>query len=93
MTLNRRHLLQLASGAAALPLLRMAAFGDTYPSRPVRVVVGFPAGQAADSLARIVSQGLSERLKQQFVVENRPGAAAISAAKSSRRRRATATPS
>ena len=74
MTLNRRHLLQLASGAAALPLLRMAAFGDTYPSRPVRVVVGFPAGQAADSLARIVSQGLSERLKQQFVVENRPGA-------------------
>jgi tripartite-type tricarboxylate transporter receptor subunit TctC len=74
VTLNRRHLLQLASGAAALPLLRTAAFADTYPSHPVRVVVGFPAGQAADSLARIVSQGLSERLKQQFVVENRPGA-------------------
>jgi len=74
MTLNRRHLLQLASGAAALPLLRTAAFADAYPSHPVRVIVGFPAGQAADSLARIVSQGLSDRLKQQFLVENRPGA-------------------
>jgi tripartite-type tricarboxylate transporter receptor subunit TctC len=50
------------------------AFADTYPSHPVRVVVGFPAGQAADSLARIVSQALSEHFKQQFVVENKPGA-------------------
>jgi tripartite-type tricarboxylate transporter receptor subunit TctC len=72
--LHRRNLLQLSLGAAALPLLRTAAFAETYPSHPVRVIVGFPAGQAADSLARIVSQGLSERLKQQFVVENRPGA-------------------
>jgi tripartite-type tricarboxylate transporter receptor subunit TctC len=74
VTFTRRSILQLASGAAALPLLPRAAQAETYPTHPVRVIVGFPAGQAADSLARIVAQGLSERLKQQFVVENRPGA-------------------
>jgi tripartite-type tricarboxylate transporter receptor subunit TctC len=74
VTFTRRSILQLASSAAALPLLSRAALADAYPTHPVRVIVGFPAGQAADSLARIVAQGLSERLKQQFVVENRPGA-------------------
>ena len=75
--MKRRHFLQLAAGAAgtaALPALSGFAFADTYPSHPVRVIVGFPAGQAADSLARIVSQALSDRFKQQFVVENKPGA-------------------
>jgi tripartite-type tricarboxylate transporter receptor subunit TctC len=67
-------MLQAAAGLMTFPAFARSGWADTYPSHPVRVVVGFPAGQAADSLARIVSQGLSERLKQQFVVENRPGA-------------------
>ena len=74
MNLPRRKLLQLAVGAAALPAVLRFAFAQSYPSQPVRMIVGFPAGQAADSLARIVAQALSQRLGQQVIVENRPGA-------------------
>ena len=74
MKLPRRQFLQLAAGAVALPATAQFASAQTYPSQPVRMIVGFPAGQAADSLARIVAQGLSQRLGQQFVAENRPGA-------------------
>jgi tripartite-type tricarboxylate transporter receptor subunit TctC len=72
---HRRAFLHLAAGAAALPAVSSIARAQAYPSRPVRIVVGFPAGGAPDIIARIVGQGLSERLGQQFVVENRPGAA------------------
>ncbi len=74
MNLSRRHLLQLAAAAAVVPPFPRFGWADSYPSQPVRMIVGFPAGQAADSLARIVAQALSQRLGQHFVVENRPGA-------------------
>lgn len=72
--MKRRTLLRLAAGAAALPVLRRSVLAQTYPMRPVRIIVGFPAGGVADILARIVGQRLSERFGKQFVVENRPGA-------------------
>ncbi|MFZ0671405.1 MAG: tripartite tricarboxylate transporter substrate binding protein [Pseudolabrys sp.] len=71
--LHRRQFLHLASGAVALPALSRIASAQTYPTRPVRLVVGFAAGQAIDILARLIAQSLSERFGQQFVVENRPG--------------------
>ena len=74
MKLPRRHFLHLAAGAAALPALSRFAWAQSYPSRPVRIVVGLTAGSASDIVARIVGQWLSEHLAQQFVVENRPGA-------------------
>ena len=74
MTIPRRRFLQLACGAAALPALPRAALAQVYPARPVRLMVGFAAGQAIDILARLIGQSLSERLGQQFIVENRPGA-------------------
>jgi len=75
MKLPRRNFLHLAAAAAALPLLSRIARAQAYPARPVRIVVGFPAGGAPDIIARLIGQVLSERLGQQFVIENRPGAA------------------
>src|SRR5262245_14123717 len=75
MNLPRRQFLHLAAGAAALPTVPRFAWAQTYPTRPVRIIVGFAPGGAADIMARLIGQWLSERLGQQFVVENRPGAA------------------
>jgi tripartite-type tricarboxylate transporter receptor subunit TctC len=74
MNLPRRKFLRLAASAAALPVLSCLARAQTYPSRSVRLLVGYAAGGAPDILARLMGQWLSERLSQQFVIENRPGA-------------------
>src|SRR5580693_5808936 len=74
MKLPRRQFLHLAAAAAALPAPWRIARAQTYPARPVRIVVGFPAGNASDIIVHLMAQSLSERLGQQFVVENRPGA-------------------
>ena len=74
MKLPRRKFLHLAVGATALPAVSRFAFAQAYPSRPVRIIVGFPPGGGSDILARLMSQWLSERLNQAFIVENRPGA-------------------
>ena len=74
MKFPRRTFLRLSMGAAALPALPGIAIAQTYPSRPVRIVVGFPPGGSTDIQARLVGQWLSERLGQQFLIDNRPGA-------------------
>jgi len=74
--LARRLLLRLAAGAAALPAVSRSANAQAYPSRTVRIVVGFPPGQAIDISARLMADWLQQRLGQTFIVENRPGAAA-----------------
>ena len=74
MKLLRRKFLHLAAGAAALPAVSRIAQAQTYPSRPVRILVGFPPGSAPDIVARLLGQQLSDRLGQPFVIDNRPGA-------------------
>ena len=74
MKLRRRNFLQMAASAAALPLLSLRASAQAYPTRPVRLIVGFTPGSAPDIVARLMGQWLSGKLDQQFVVENRGGA-------------------
>jgi tripartite-type tricarboxylate transporter receptor subunit TctC len=74
MKLPRRQFLHLAAGAATLPAASRLARAQTYPTRPVRIIVGFPPAGGFDILARLMGQWLSERLDQPFVIENRPGA-------------------
>jgi len=74
MQLRRRDFLQLAAGAAAVPVASGVGQAESYPARPIQIVVGFPAGSGPDIVARLAAQWLAERLGQQFVVDNRPGA-------------------
>src|SRR5215467_1822082 len=74
MKLPHRDFLHLAAGAAALPVVSRIAWAQAYPTRPVRWIVGFAAGGSADIHARLIAQWLSERLGQQFIIENKPGA-------------------
>src|SRR5215475_4280110 len=74
MASSRRRFLRLAGIATALPALSRFAWAQSYPARPVRLIVTFPAGSAPDIIARLAGQYLSERLGQQFVIENKPGA-------------------
>ena len=75
MKLPRRNFLHLAAGAAALPVVSRFAWAQAYPTRPVRLIVGYPPGGAADITARLMGQWLSERLGQPFIIESRPGGA------------------
>ena len=74
MKMHRRRMLQIAAGAAALPVLPRIASALDYPTRPVRLIVGYTAGSAPDIAARLIGQSLSDRLGQQFITENKPGA-------------------
>jgi tripartite-type tricarboxylate transporter receptor subunit TctC len=74
INLRRRTFLHLAAGAAALPAISRISWAQAYPTRPVRIIVGFAAGGAFDIAARLIGKRLSERLAQPFIVENRPGA-------------------
>ncbi len=82
MKLPRRCFLHLAAGAAAVAAVSRVARAQPYPTRPVRIVSGFPPGGVNDTYARLIAQWLSERLGQQFIVENRPGAGGTIAAES-----------
>ncbi len=75
MKLPRRKFLRLTAGAVALPVISRVASAQAYPSRPVRIIVGFAPGSAPDIVARLTGQWLSDRLGQPFLIENRPGAA------------------
>jgi tripartite-type tricarboxylate transporter receptor subunit TctC len=74
MKLPRRNFLHLAAGAAALSAMSRLAWAQAYPTRPVRLIVGFAPAGGTDITARLIGQWLSERLGQQFIIENRPGA-------------------
>jgi len=74
MKLPRRKFLHLAAGAAALPALSRIVWAQAYPTRPVRLILGYAPGNAPDIVARLIGQWLSERLGQPFIIENRPGA-------------------
>src|SRR4051794_9395056 len=74
MNFPRRQFLHLAAGAAALPAVLRVAWAQTYPIRAVRLILGYAPGNAPDIVARLFGQWLSQRLGQQFVIENRPGA-------------------
>jgi tripartite-type tricarboxylate transporter receptor subunit TctC len=74
MKLPRRNFLHLAAGAAALPTVSRVTWAQTYPSRPVRLIVPVAPAGASDITARLMGQWLSEQLGQQFVIDNRPGA-------------------
>jgi tripartite-type tricarboxylate transporter receptor subunit TctC len=74
MSIQRRQFLRLAGGAAIVPALPWVAAAQAYPSRPARILVGYAAGGGVDIAGRLIGQWLSERLNQQFIVENRPGA-------------------
>ena len=73
MKLHRRQFLHLTVGAAALSMLAYSAWAQGYPTKPVNLIVTFPAGSAPDIIARLAGQWLSERIGQQFVIENKPG--------------------
>ena len=75
MKYPRRTFLRLAAGAGALPVVSRVAHAQIYPTHPVRIIVGFPAGSTTDITARLIGQWLSQQLGQQFVIENRPGVA------------------
>jgi tripartite-type tricarboxylate transporter receptor subunit TctC len=75
MKLPRRNFLHLAAGAAALPAVSRIAGAQTYPTRPLRLIIGYPPGGSADITARLTGQWLSERVGQPVVIESRPGAA------------------
>ena len=74
MNLPRRRFLQLATGVAACPALSRMAAAQTYPARPVHLIVEVPAGGSPDIVGRLIAEWLSERLRQPFVVDNRSGA-------------------
>ena len=74
MRLPRRQFLHLAAGAAALPIMSRTAWAQAYPTRPVRLIVGYPPGSGADTFARLIGERLSERLGHPVIIENRPGA-------------------
>jgi tripartite-type tricarboxylate transporter receptor subunit TctC len=74
MKLQRRRFLHLAAGALAMPAVSRLAWAQAYPTQPIRIIVGFSAGSGSDIFARLMSQWLTERLGQSFIIENRPGA-------------------
>ena len=74
MKFPRRAFMHLAVGAAAVPVAPHVARAQAYPSKPVRIVVGFPAGGATDIMARLMGEWLTQRTGQQFIIENKPGA-------------------
>src|SRR5277367_4854418 len=80
MTLHRRRFLGMTAAAATLPVASRIALADTYPSRPVRLIVGFTAGAASDVVARILAKGAGPAIGQQIIVENKPGAGSSIAA-------------